>query len=204
MTCTTMLSQNTALPAPDTDGGLPVNRALALRKSIREYDSNRTLDRQTVSNLLWAACGINRPADAHRTNPTAMNWQEIDVYFFDTEAVYRYDFAANALVQVASGDKRAMLAGTRQFSQDFVLTAPAAVLIVIDTAKLPENNDGRTMAMAYVDAGIVSQNINVFCAGNGLATVTRATMDTESLRAALNLPATTIPVLNNPVGYPKD
>lgn len=200
LTAIAMQAQNIVLPAPQQLGGLPVNEALAQRRSTREY-SDRELPLQTVSDLLWATCGINRPADAHRTNPTAMNWQEVDAYFFDRNGVYRYDFAGNALVPVAAGDRRTLLAGTAEFSQDFVLEAPAAVLITVDTSKIMEGD--RALQMALVDAGIADQNLNVFCAGNGLVTVPRATMDTDGLRRVLNLPASVIPVINNPVGYAK-
>lgn len=200
MITSTATSQNRVLPAPIADGGVPVNRALAERRSTREYNPERTLDMQTVSNLLWACCGINRPDDAHRTNPTAMNRQEIDAYYFDSTGVYLYDFAGNSLTQVAAGDRRALLAGSGDFVQDFVLTAPSAVLLVADSSKLPTSD--RAMTMAACDAGIASENINLFCAGNGLVTVTRATMDVDGLREALSLPDTAIPLLNNPVGYP--
>lgn len=200
LTAFAMQSQNISLPTPLTTGGLPVNQALAERRSTREF-SSRPLPMQTVADMLWATCGINRPADAHRTNPTAMNWQEVDAYLFTTDGVYRYDFAANELVPVVSGNKLSLLAGTAQFSQDYVLEAPAAVLLTVDTSKVMPGEQG--LYMALVDAGIANENLNLFCAGNGLVTVPRATMDVAGLRAALNLPETVIPVINNPVGFPK-
>lgn len=194
------MAQTIPLPTPDTTGGLPANHALALRHSTREY-SDREPDFTTISSLLWATCGINRPADGHRTNPTAMNWQEVDAYLFTKSGVYLYDPAANALVEVAQGDHRALLAGTPEFSQDFVLQAPCAVLITIDTTKVAPGERG--LQAALIDAGIADQNINIFCAANGLVTVPRITMDTAGIRNLLRLPPTTIPVINNPVGYPQ-
>ncbi|MCM1521403.1 MAG: SagB/ThcOx family dehydrogenase [Muribaculaceae bacterium] len=197
----TAIADEIELPAPEKTGGLSVNHALAERKSVRDFDPDRSLSLQTISNLLWATCGVNRPEDDHRTNPTAMNRQEIDAYWFDTNGVYLYDFKGNKLIPVVEGDKRSLLAGTPEFSQDFVMDAPGAVLIVIDTTK--SGSDERAMFMASIDAGIASENLSIFCAGNGLATVPRASMDVAGICKILSLPETSIPAINNPVGYPK-
>ncbi len=194
-------AQTIKLPTPDKTGGMPVNQALAKRHSTREFDSTRAISPQLVSNLLWAACGINRPDDKLRTNPTARNLQEIDLYWFDKNGVYFYDFEHHALNKVTDGDYRKLIAGTKDFSQDFVLEAPGIALFVIDTTKIGEGD--RWENMAYIDAGIACENLNLFCAGNGLATVPRATMDIEAIRKVLSLPATSIPAINNPVGYAK-
>ncbi len=191
---TAMNAENINLPAPEMKGGLPVNQALAERHSTREFDSARTLSLQTVSNLLWATCGINRPESGLRTNPTARNFQEVDAYWFDANGVYLYDWKNNVLIEVAKGDHRSLVAGTEQFKQDFVLDAPASVVIVADSAKA-----GLTAAL--IDAGIACSNINIFCAGNGLATVPRMTMDVNGIQTLLSLPETTLPIMNNPVGY---
>ena len=197
------------LPAPQTTGGTPLSEALAARKSTRSYDADRRLEPQMLSNLLWSAAGLNRPAEGKRTNPTAINAQEIDLYLFTAEGVYFYDFAANTLVEKAKGDHRAIIAGTPERGQKFVMEAPVSVLIVGELSRYkgyeaPADRScyDRTALMAAADAGIVSQNINLFCAANGLATVTRATMDQEAIAKLLNLPATALPLLNNPVGYP--
>lgn len=189
-------AQNISLPVPEMDGGLPVNKALAERRSSREFDSTKTLPLQTVSNMLWATCGINRTEGGMRTNPTARNFQEIDAYWFDANGVYYYDYQNNQLVEVAKGDHRALVAGTEKFRQDFVLEAPASVVIVADSSKA-----GLTASL--IDAGIACENLNVFCAGNGLATVPRMTMDVNAIQVLLTLPDTKLPVLNNPVGFSK-
>ena len=154
------------------------------------------------SNLLWSAAGINRPEEGKRTNPTALNTQEIDIYVFTPEGVYLYDFKDNSLRIKAEGDHRALGAGTKAFSQDFVLEAPVSLVLVANVGKFERKNDFNPM-MAMADAGIVSQNINLFCAANGLATVPRASMDGDGIRALLNLDASFLPALNNPVGYAK-
>lgn len=194
-------AENISLPAPGKDGGLSVNRALSERHSVREFDSARTLDLQTVSDLLWAACGINRSEEGKCTNPTALNRQEVSAYWLDSTGAYLYDNKNNILVKVCEDDLRKMVAGTPEFSQDYVLDAPAAVVFVVDTTKFPGSD--RAEAMCYVDAGIACENLNLYCAGNGLATVPRMSMDVVGLSKALNLPETSRPVLNNPVGYAK-
>lgn len=188
-------AQNIELPKPDTSGGLPVNKALAERHSDRSFDSSKDISLQTMSNLLWATCGINRAENNMRTNPTARNFQEIDAYWFDQNGIYRFDPQNNTLIEIAKGDYRNLVAGA-EFKQDFVLEAPASVVLVADTAKA-----GLTAAL--IDAGIACENLNLFCAGNGLATVPRMTMDVKGIQQLLSLPDTSLPVLNNPVGYEK-
>lgn len=190
----------TQLPAPEHRAeGMTLDRALQLRRSVRDFDSSRALDMNTLSDLLWSAAGINRP-DGHRTNPTALNAQEIDIYVFTADGVSLYDFRTHALKPVAEGDHRALVCGTKEFSQDFVMQAPVSLVMVGDLSRFEVPSD-RALLMAMADAGIVSQNINLFCAANGLATVTRATMDADAIRALLGLDAKAVPLLNNPVGY---
>lgn len=199
MSALTINAQVITLPTPDTKGGLPFNQAIAKRRSVREYDSSRPLDLQTISNLLWATCGINRVENAMRTNPTARNFQEVDAYWFDNEGVYLYDYKKNALKKVATGDYRSLIAGGNGFTQDFVMEAPGSVLLVIDFAKIPTGEASEQIG--YIDAGIACENINLFCAANGLATVPRMSMDKAEISKLLSLPATSIPAMNNPIGY---
>ncbi len=195
-TATSVYAQDILLPSPQMNGGLPINQTLAERHSEREFNPDKSISLQTVSDLLWATCGINRSDNGMRTNPTARNFQEIDAYWFDSNGVYLYDFKVNALIQKVTGDYRGLIAGTSQFKQDFVLDAPASIVLVADTTKA-----GLTCAL--IDSGIVCENINLFCAGNGLATVPRMTMDVTGIQQLLSLPETSLPVMNNPVGYSK-
>ena len=107
------------LPKPQTDGGKPLMQALKDRKTSREFSSEK-LPMQILSNMLWAACGVNRE-DGKRTAPTAMNKQEIDVYVAMAEGLYLYDAKANILVGVLAGDIRAATG-----RQPFVKDAPAS------------------------------------------------------------------------------
>lgn len=169
------------LKSPQLKKGLPVMQALSERKSTREFDA-KELDLQTLSNLVWAAAGVNRP-DGRRTNPTAMNRQEIDIYVCLKDGAYFYNFTNHSLDFTADKDCRQN-------------NAPVTLLIAADTAKTTER-------WANVDAGIVSQNISLFCAGTGLATVPRGQMPADEFKKALNLKDSQIIILNHPVGYPK-
>ena len=189
--------QEIKLNAPNKERGSATMKALSERISVREFDS-KALSMQDLSDLLWAANGINRP-DGRRTAPTASNRQEIDVYAIMPEGAYLYDAQDHSLKPVASGDHRGLVA----MAQDFAKTAPVCLVIVINLEKLGDATAERTKLMGAVDAGIVCQNINIFCSAVGLANVPRATMDTAELQKVLKLSATQLPIMNNPLGYQK-
>lgn len=186
------------LKAPDKSRGANVMKAFADRHSERAF-ADRELSLQDLSDLLWAANGINRPADKKRTAPSALNKQDIDIYVFMPEAVYLYEADSHVLKPVAKGDHRHAVAG----GQDFVKTAPVSLVYVSDLSRFGTGGTEQTKLMGAMDAGIVSQNVNLFCAGVGLATVPRASMDQAALKKILQLSGTQIPMMNNPVGYAK-
>lgn len=192
------------LPQPSHAGKATLAQALMQRKSIRELDAGRAIDDAIISDLLWSARGINRPDEGKLTSPTALNRQEIDVYLFDKTGVYLYDAANNRLVAKAEGDHRKLLAGAGGFVQDFVMDAPISLVMIADLDKFSDiGNAEQARLMGACDAGIVSQNINLYCAATGLATVSRATMDSKGIIELLGLSPGHLPILNNPVGYAK-
>lgn len=184
------------LNKPDLTRGSHIMKALNDRHSVREF-SSKPLSLQDKSDLLWAANGVNR-ADGKRTAPSAMDRRDIDVYLFDDRGVYLYDADKQLLKPVAEGDHRGAVAG-RQAS---VKEAPVLLLFVSDLSRFGGNSEQARLTGA-LDAGIVSQNVALFCAGVGLATVPRGTMDVEALKKLLKLTDQQLPLLNNPVGYPK-
>lgn len=201
-----MTAQERKLPAPSLQGGMPMNEVVAKRHSVREFDPTREVSDSILGQLLWMTAGVNRPdaapgrfGTANRSNPTALNWQEIRVFVFDKNAVWEYQAATHSLSLAKEGDHRNLLAGTKEFSQDFVLNAPLTVVFVIDMSNLPA--DSRSMTMALIDAGIACENLNLACVSEGLATVPRATMDTRAIAELLDLTPSQLPVMNNPVGY---
>ena len=180
------------LNAPDKTRGSAVMKALSDRKSVREY-AEKEISLQDLSDLLWAAVGVNRP-DGKRTAPTAVNAQEIDIYVVRADGAYVYDATAHSLMPVAKGDFRKAVAG----GQDFVNSAPLCLIMVANLEKMDNP------LIAAIDAGIAGQNINIFCSGVGLCTVPRASWDKEELKKVLKLSDRQQIMLNNPVGYPKE
>ena len=186
-----------ALNPPDKTRGLPVLQAFEKRASASAFSGDK-LKLQDLSDLLWAADGINRPELKKRTAPSAMNAQDIDLYVFTEEGIYIYNAAGQTLEPVVSGDQRLLVAGRQT---EF---AKAAVILVMvsDISRFPGSDAAGKLSMAAMDAGLVSQNISIFCAGTGLITRPRATMDQDKLREILKLKASQYPLLNNPVSYP--
>ena len=193
----TLSAQDIKLVAPSTEGGLSVMATFWNRHSERKI-SDKMLSDQDLSDLLFAASGINRPESGNITAPTAMNRQEIDLYVFMPSGVYQYRKENHTLVKVADGDQRALVAGF----QDFVKTVPVTCLLVINYEKFGRSDEG-AVKMAYADAGIMSENIAIMCAGRGLVTVPRATMDSKGISTLLKLSDKQVPALNLPVGYGK-
>ena len=185
------------LNPPDLKRGLPVMEAFSLRASATDF-SDKKLSLQDLSDLLFAANGINRKDVSKRTAPSAMNAQDIDIYVFMQEGVYLYDAANFVLNPLVTGDQRLIVAGR----QDAVAKAPVMLLLVSDISRFKFPDESAKLDAAGKDAGIVSQNINIFCAGMGLITRTRGTMDLEKIKSVLKLKDSQRAMLNNPVGYP--
>lgn len=190
-----------SLPSPEVNGhSTSVTEALRTRHSVRSFSST-PLTNQQLSNLCWAAFGMTRDNN-HRTAPTAMNRQEIRLFVFNATGIYEYMAKDNLLDKLADGDKRSLVAGEEGRRQAFVLDAPVSLVLVIDF-DIFGKKDKQAMMMGCVDAGNVSENINLYCQSVGLATVPRATMDTEGIRKLLGLNENQLPIINNPVGIEK-
>lgn len=184
------------LNAPNKNRGTTVMKALADRHSEREFAA-KALSLDDLSDLLWAANGINR-TNGKRTAPSALNKQEVDIYVILQEGAYIYNAQSNKLIPLNKGDHRSAVAS----GQDFVNDAPVCLILVADLSKFGDLSE-QSKLMGAVDAGIVCQNINLFCSAAGLSTVPRATMDKAALKSILKLSDSQMPIMNNPVGYPK-
>jgi len=184
------------LPAPRMEGGKPLMQALKERKTSRTFNSKK-LPTQVLADLLWAAAGINRPGSDKRTAPSAMDRQEVDVYVVLEEGAYLYDAKANSLKAVVKGDLR-KLAG----SQGFVATAPLNLVYVADESKMKSGPADELLLYSAAGTGFISQNVYLFCASEGLATVVRAMVDRKALAKALNFPEHKKIMLVQTVGYP--
>jgi len=184
------------LPQPKKTGGMPLMETLSKRSTSRSFD-NRAVSQQQLSNLLWAAFGINR-SDGKRTAPSAMNKQETDIYVLLKSGVYVYDASTNQLVIVSPDDVR-NYAG----SQDFIKDAPVQIILVANLSKLGNGNESEKLNTAYIDAGYISQNIYLYCTSEGLATGARGYVDKVDLAPKLKLKPGQEIIIAHSVGYPK-
>ena len=185
------------LPAPQMDKGRPLMQVLKDRQSRRDISPDKKLSLQELSNLLWAACGINRPDSGKRTAPTASNRQEIDVYVANAEGVFLYDVKGHKLEPVLQEDVRKAVG-----KQVFVQTAPVVLVFVVDEARMGQRSESDKVFYGATDTGFVSQNVYLYCASEGLATVVIGMVDKPALAAAMKLRPEQKVVLTQPVGYP--
>ncbi len=192
-------SKNISLPAPDKTGGMPLMQALNERKTQREYDAVKELTDQQLSNLLWAASGINRPESGKRTAPTAMDDQEIDIYVNLKGGSYLYDFKNHALTFIVDDDNRADMG-----RQGFVGDAAVVLVFVADYSKMSIalDKDAKDFYSA-TDVGYISQNVYLFAASEKLASVVLGWIDRDKIIKTLGLKKDMKPLLSQCVGWPK-
>jgi len=184
------------LPKPQTDIGRPLMQVLKDRSSARTFSPEK-LPAQVMSNLLWAAFGVNRPDSGKRTAPSAMNWQETDVYVATADGLYVYDAKEHQLNPVLGDDVRAQT-GTQSYVKD----APLDLVYVADLAKTGSASPDRDMYVA-ADVGFIAQNVYLFCASEGLAAVVRGSIDRPALAKLMRLRPDQRIILGQTVGYPK-
>jgi SagB-type dehydrogenase family enzyme len=185
------------LPKPQTDGGRPLMQALGDRHSTREFKADK-LPLPVLSNLLWAAFGVNRADSGKRTAPSAMNWQEIDIYVALAEGLYVYDAKAHRLNPVVAEDVRAATG-----RQDFVKEAPVNLVYVADLAKTGGTSLEDKIFYTAADAGFIGQNVYLFCASEGLGVVVRGMVDRPALAKLMKLRPDQRILVAQTVGYPK-
>ena len=148
--------------------------------------------------MLWAANGINRPEIGKRTAPSALNWQEIDLYVSMASGLYLYDARANRLEPVLNQDIRALTG-----KQPFVKTAPVNLIMVADYSRMGKSASEDKSAFAHADAAFIGQNVYLFCASEDLATVFRASIDKPALAKAMKLREDQKILFSQTVGYGK-
>jgi len=185
------------LLSPQIDGGKPLMQALQKRSTSRDFSPD-SLPPQVLSNLLWAAYGFNRADIGKRTVPSASNCQEIDLYVSMASGLYLYDAKTNRLEPILNEDIRSLTG-----KQPFVKTAPLNLIMVADFSRMgkysPEDKD----IYSHTDAGFIGQNVYLFCASEGLATVFRASIDKPALAKAMKLREDQKILFSQTVGYGK-
>lgn len=183
------------LQKPDLSGGKPLMTALSERQSRRSF-APQVLSKKVLSELLWAACGINRPARGMITAPSAKNWQEIDVYVAMEPGLYLYNRKNYTLELVVAEDLREYV-GYQNFTQE----APVGLIYVADFDRMGPSDEINNFYSA-TDAGFVSQNVYLYCASEGLATVVLGYVNKPVLRRKMGLKESQKIILSQPVGYP--
>lgn len=187
-------AQDISLPQPEKQGGMSLMEALSLRKTERAF-SEKELSNQQLSNLLWAAAGVNR-ADGKRTAPTARNAQQMEIYVYTTKAVYLYEPQKNNLKQIVKGDYRKDVA-----MQPFAQEAPLLLVYVANYDKMEGFDDDARALYGATDCGNIAQNVYLFCAANDLNTVELGSIYRDKIKELLKFNGKAI--LGQPVGFPK-
>ena len=183
------------LPPPQTSGGKPLMEALKLRQSTRGgFGPSVNLTQQQLSNLLWAANGVNRERGNQRTAPTAAAWNNIDIYVTTSDGLFVYDAVAHALKVIKKEDVRATsgLEGPSggMMRQDFAKTAPVSLIYVADMEKtggMKWEGEDVGATWSYANAAAIAQNVYLYCASEGLACILRAMIDPTAVAKSFNL-----------------
>ena len=194
-------AQDIILPAPQKTGGKPLMQALNERKTTRDFTEDKLTDQQ-LSNLLWAACGINRP-DKRRTAPSALNYQEIDLYVTLPGGLYVYQAESHTLKFIHNRDIRKYTG-----SQGFVSDAALNIVYVADLAKLRikegEAFDDSDLFMSYSNTAFIGQNVYLFCASENLGCVIRGSIPADRLATEMGLRSNQRITLAQTIGVPEE
>lgn len=194
-----MAQKEIQLPTPSKSGGMPLMEALSKRSTNRSMDSTRHLNEQQLSDLVWAAWGINRP-DGRRTAPSALNRQEIDLYLIGRSGAYLYDATDHKLIPVAEGDHRAEVN-----NQEFTKTGDWILIFVADYSRMMNPDDTQQNAITSgVDAGLIAQNVYLYGASEGLAVVVHMSLNQKEIADVLHLGETQHIVLGQTIGLPAE
>lgn len=184
------------LPLPNKNVAMSLFEALQNRHSSRDF-GDEAIDDQTLSQLLWAAYGINRPNEKKRTAPSAMNLQSVSIYVYRNGCAYLWNEVENTLIEVCNKDIRDLLTNGQGNIGNFSI----ALILVADNARFDTTATLAPIHWVSLDAALISQNVNLAATALGLNNVPRVNMDTHELKKALNLSATQFPVMNNLVGH---
>lgn len=177
--------------------------ALQRRRTAREFSPEELNDRH-LSQLLWAAYGINR-IDGRRTAPAAMGIYALRIYAILPDGIYSYRPEGNELIEILAGDFRGFSG-----KQYFVADAPLNIVIYADykafrtgDPKVDEVLSSHEGRMAALDAGAVTENVYLYCASEGINVVERMLFDDNTFRGLTGLPESYNFMVAMTVGYPK-
>ena len=184
------------LPEPHRHGGRPLMDVMRDRHSVREF-SSLPLSEQMLSDLIWCAFGVNRPANRGRTAPSAQNWQEIAIYVANSDGLFLFEPLGHSLTRLSVHDMRAQTS-----VQSYAATAPVDLIYVADFSRAQDATEEERRLYCVADTGFIAQNVYLFCASQGLATVVRGAIDRALLAATMHLEPHQRIILAQSVGYP--
>lgn len=190
-------SKNVPLVPPVRKGGMPLMEALDKRCSTREF-TERTIPEQTLSNLLWAAWGINREEGDKHTAPSSNNKQEIDIFVVKSDGFYLFVPKGHSLIKISDEDIRASCG-----EQAYVATASLNLVYVADLSRTDQKDYSVEPLASYSNVGFIAQNVYLFCASEGMGAVIRGWINKDALGAKLQLKPSQKIILSQSVGFPK-
>ena len=173
------------LPTPDKTNKMSLIDALEKRHSDHEF-SDKDIDNETLSTILWAAYGVNRP-DGKRTIPTANNKKDLNVYVFNKKGIFLYDADKNILKEISTENHLNLFN-----KQDYMETVP--VVLVYTGGR----NDYTAM-----HAGSAYQNVELYTVANNMASIVRGFFDQEKVSEVLNLPDGQRVIISQAIGWKK-
>lgn len=172
------------LPEPDKQGGMPLMQALNERQSIKAF-ADKEVDNQVLSEILWAAYGVNRSGGL-RTIPTAMNQKDLDMFVAKKDGIWQYNANDHELIMISHENILPIFA-----TQDYMKDAP---IVLIYTG----GKDGDYPAM---HAGSAYQNVGLYAASKGMASVVRGYFDKDEVAKALKLPNSKKVIISQAIGW---
>jgi len=197
ISCTAQENKGIPLPPANTESGKPLMKALSERQSSRDFIDKPLTDKQ-LSDMLWAAYGINRPDEKKRTAPSAHDKQEVDIYVALAKGTFLYNAKNHSLIEISKNDIR-----SKTGKQGFVGTAAVNLVYVLNLEKSSSKDINDAKIWASVTTGAIVQNVYLYCASENLACVVRGWVDIEAMKKELKLNSNQVVLLAQTVGYGK-
>ena len=182
---TSVMAADIKLPEPDKSNTTTLIQALEKRHSDREF-SDKAIDNKTLSTILWAAYGVNRP-DGKRTIPTALDKKDLNVYVFNKDGIWLYDAPSNTLKQQSNENHLDLFQ-----LQDYM--KPVSTVLVYT---------GSTEDYAVMHAGSAYKNVELYAAANNMGSIVRGYYDREKVPQVLNLPEGQRVIISQAIGWKK-
>jgi nitroreductase len=191
-----LLHEKISLPQPRMQGGKPILDVLKSRSSCRRFRAD-SLPAQTLSDLLWAAFGVNRSDTHGRTAPSTENWQEIAIHVAKADGVFLYEPTDHALVRLLTTDIRTQI-GLEPIEGG----APVDLIYVADFSRAMDASEEEKRLYCVANTAFIAENVYLFCASEGLGTVVRGAINRPLLASAMALGGNQRVILAQSVGFP--